>query len=119
MGYPHGLFSWTDVSVPDVEAAKTFYTGLFGWDAEDQFDPDGNYVEITYGGDGDPDTPDHGTLVEHEKRFANGSTTVLKHTKFEYDDLFRLEKREALAKTSPTAGNLGVDGWQTHPVTAA
>lgn len=52
MGYPHGLFSWTDISVPDVEAAKAFYTGLFGWEAEDQFDPDGKYVYTMFSLDG-------------------------------------------------------------------
>ena len=40
MGYQHGLFSWTDVAAPDPAAAKEFYTGLFGWEADDQFDPD-------------------------------------------------------------------------------
>ncbi len=44
MPYPHGMFSWIDVSVPDPETAKPFYTGLFGWDAEDAHDPDGNYI---------------------------------------------------------------------------
>jgi uncharacterized protein len=30
-----GTFSWADVSTTDQPAAKEFYTGLFGWDAED------------------------------------------------------------------------------------
>ncbi|MBT8212257.1 MAG: VOC family protein [Acidimicrobiia bacterium] len=42
--YPHGLFTWADLASADVEGAKAFYSGLFGWDAEDQFDPDGNYI---------------------------------------------------------------------------
>lgn len=42
--YPFGLFSWADLSAPDVDAAKKFYTGLFGWEAEDQLDPNGNYI---------------------------------------------------------------------------
>jgi predicted enzyme related to lactoylglutathione lyase len=29
---PTGTPCWVDVSVPDVEAAKTFYAGLLGWD---------------------------------------------------------------------------------------
>jgi uncharacterized protein len=33
--YPHGTFSWTDLSTPDPEAAKAFYGGLFGWEHED------------------------------------------------------------------------------------
>ena len=29
---PTGTPCWMDISVPDVEAAKAFYTGLLGWD---------------------------------------------------------------------------------------
>lgn len=39
-----GQFSWTDISLPDPEAGKAFYAGLFGWEGEEQFDPDGNYI---------------------------------------------------------------------------
>ena len=35
MRYPHGLFGWVDLSSTDVDAAKAFYTGLFGWTTED------------------------------------------------------------------------------------
>lgn len=41
--YDHGTPSWVDLTTPDVDAAKAFYGGLFGWDAEDQFD-DGQFV---------------------------------------------------------------------------
>lgn len=44
MGYAHGLFTWADISTPDPASASSFYTSLFGWEAEDQHDPDGNYV---------------------------------------------------------------------------
>ena len=30
-----GTFSWTDLNTTDQEAAKAFYSGLFGWDFED------------------------------------------------------------------------------------
>ena len=33
--YPDGLFSWVDLATTDVESAKAFYGGLFGWSAED------------------------------------------------------------------------------------
>jgi uncharacterized protein len=36
-----GTFSWTDLSTPDPEAAKTFYSALFGWEAEDTPIPGG------------------------------------------------------------------------------
>jgi uncharacterized protein len=31
-----GTFSWTDLATTDPDAAKRFYTSLFGWDYEDQ-----------------------------------------------------------------------------------
>ena len=33
--YTAGTFSWADVSTTDQEGAKAFYSGLFGWEAED------------------------------------------------------------------------------------
>lgn len=33
--YTPGTFSWTDLSTTDQDAAKAFYGGLFGWEAED------------------------------------------------------------------------------------
>ena len=34
--YPPGAFSWVDLATTDVDAARDFYTALFGWtgDAE-------------------------------------------------------------------------------------
>ena len=31
MRYPHGMFTWADAAVPDLEAGKAFYGGIFGW----------------------------------------------------------------------------------------
>jgi len=31
----HGAFSWCELMTTDVEAAKTFYTKLFGWETRD------------------------------------------------------------------------------------
>jgi predicted enzyme related to lactoylglutathione lyase len=33
--YPHGVTSWIDTEQPDLEAARTFYSGLFGWTLTD------------------------------------------------------------------------------------
>jgi uncharacterized protein len=33
--YAPGTFCWTDLATTDQEAAKAFYSGLFGWEAED------------------------------------------------------------------------------------
>jgi hypothetical protein len=34
-GYTPGTFCWTDLTSTDPGAAKDFYSGLFGWEAED------------------------------------------------------------------------------------
>ncbi|HEX3317280.1 MAG TPA: VOC family protein [Solirubrobacteraceae bacterium] len=33
--YAPGTFSWTDLSTTDQDAAKRFYAGVFGWEAQD------------------------------------------------------------------------------------
>ena len=43
--HPPGTFSWVDLATTDVAAAKTFYSSLFGWDAEDT---DANGVQYTF-----------------------------------------------------------------------
>jgi len=34
--YAPGTFCWADLGTPDADAAKRFYTALFGWSAEDR-----------------------------------------------------------------------------------
>src|SRR3954465_2893037 len=50
--YEPGTPSWVDLSTPDVDGAKRFYTELFGWDAEDAGPPEetGGYGFFTQGG---------------------------------------------------------------------
>ena len=43
--YTPGTFSWADVTTTDQDAAKAFYSGLFGWEAEDL--PVGDGVSYT------------------------------------------------------------------------
>jgi uncharacterized protein len=46
-----GTFSWTDLATTDTDSAKRFYTGLFGWDTDDQPIPgDGVYTMLLRGG---------------------------------------------------------------------
>jgi hypothetical protein len=33
--YTPGTFSWTDLTTPDQDGSKAFYTALFGWEAQD------------------------------------------------------------------------------------
>ena len=65
----HGTLCWADLVTPDIERAKTFYTGLFGWKVSaGENDPSG-YLHIANGKDfiggipparfGDPNAPPH------------------------------------------------------------
>lgn len=44
--YAPGTFSWVDLSTTDQEAAKSFYAGLFGWEADDRPVGDGVYYSM-------------------------------------------------------------------------
>jgi uncharacterized protein len=46
--YTPGTFSWTDLATTDPGAAKTFYAGLFGWQAEDVPVPGGGYYSMQH-----------------------------------------------------------------------
>jgi predicted enzyme related to lactoylglutathione lyase len=39
---------WVDLTTPDIEASKSFYTGLFGWDTRDQLDDQGDHVYTSF-----------------------------------------------------------------------
>jgi predicted enzyme related to lactoylglutathione lyase len=50
--YEPGTFSWADLGTTDPEAAKQFYGGLFGWEAEDMPIPEGGvYSMMSIGGE--------------------------------------------------------------------
>jgi predicted enzyme related to lactoylglutathione lyase len=38
--YPPGTFSWAELATSDADAAKAFYTALFGWEYDDRPIPD-------------------------------------------------------------------------------
>jgi predicted enzyme related to lactoylglutathione lyase len=44
--YPPGTFSWADVTTTDQAAAKEFYSGLLGWEAEDMPVGDGTHYSM-------------------------------------------------------------------------
>lgn len=50
--YDPGTPCWIDLTSPDTDASTAFYSGLFGWDAEDQHDPDGNHIYTNFSRDG-------------------------------------------------------------------
>ena len=48
--YPAGTPSWVDHAAKDVAASNSFYSGLFGWEAEDQGEEMGHYTILRKGG---------------------------------------------------------------------
>lgn len=51
--YEAGTPNWIDLSTTDVEAAKAFYGGLFGWTFEDSSGPDGEFIYAMASKDGE------------------------------------------------------------------
>jgi predicted enzyme related to lactoylglutathione lyase len=51
-GYAAGEVCWTDLQTRDVEAAKAFYSAVFGWRYEDLPTPDGRSYAQAFLGDG-------------------------------------------------------------------
>ena len=49
--WPEGTPAWVDLMAPDIEAAKAFYGGLFGWDFAKSGPEFGGYVVATLDGD--------------------------------------------------------------------
>jgi len=47
----HGAFSWFELTTSDLEAAKNFYTKLFGWKTEDSPMGDGRPYTVVKVGD--------------------------------------------------------------------
>ena len=46
-GYTSGTFCWAELATNDQQAAKSFYGGLFGWDADDTpVDDTGSYYSM-------------------------------------------------------------------------
>ena len=45
----HGAFSWCELMTTDVEAAKAFYTKLFGWGTDEMSMPGMTYTVIKAG----------------------------------------------------------------------
>ncbi len=42
--YSPGTPCWVDLMTPDVDGSKAFYQSVFGWEAHDQFDDEGNRI---------------------------------------------------------------------------
>lgn len=48
--YAPGTPSWVDISTPDMEATKTFYSGLFGWERTESDPVYGGYANFLLNG---------------------------------------------------------------------
>jgi predicted enzyme related to lactoylglutathione lyase len=45
----HGAFSWFELMTTDPDAAREFYTQLFGWGSKDMDMPSGKYTTLQVG----------------------------------------------------------------------
>jgi uncharacterized protein len=65
--YPHGTFCWVELGMPDVDRAKTFYSGLLGWTIEEVASSDAGTYLI-----GRLDGKDVAGLHDHSEGGAHG-----------------------------------------------
>lgn len=81
--YDHGVPSWIDLGSPDLEAAKAFYGGLFGWDTPAGPPEAGGYSVCELGGKtvaglGPKMNPDFPTVWMTYVNVDNAEATVTK-----------------------------------------
>lgn len=69
---------WVDLMTTDVNGAISFYSGLFGWDTEDQLDDDGNRIYTLCQIDGKNVTGISGPMqgIEHPMTVWNSYVTT-------------------------------------------
>jgi predicted enzyme related to lactoylglutathione lyase len=70
-----GTFSWADLSSTDPDGARAFYTGLFGWDTDDNPIPDGGVYTMLLKG-GKPVAALSGTMSDDQPSAWNSYVTV-------------------------------------------
>lgn len=58
-----GALCWVELYTTDVEAARTFYSGLFDWQTQDFPLPDGSGTYVLLNAEGQPDERMHGGLM--------------------------------------------------------
>ena len=50
--HPAGTPCWVDLMSPDVDGSKAFYSSVFGWDASDEVDDEGNRIYVMFSQNG-------------------------------------------------------------------
>ena len=82
--WPNGTPAWVDIGVPDVEAAKSFYADLFGWEYSGGGEEFGGYLNATLNGrmvagmgpQQDPDDPPRWTTYFATDDAAAGAERI-------------------------------------------
>jgi predicted enzyme related to lactoylglutathione lyase len=122
--YPPGTFSYTDLSTSDPDAAKRFYTELFGWDFEDSPIPeeagggvytmlrkDGKDVAALYkAGEGQPNAWASYVTVESADSTAAKATDLGGTLIMEPFDVMEVGRMTTIQ--DPTGGIL--NAWEPH-----
>ncbi len=52
--YEHGVPSWIDIGLPDLESGLRFYSELFGWESQDMGEESGHYTIVSKNGKRSP-----------------------------------------------------------------
>ncbi len=90
--YEHGTPNWIDITTPDPDAAKEFYSELFGWSWDDQTGPDGNVYSMA-SKDGQPIAG----LGKTSQEMINQGVPPMWNTYFAADDCDEVAKKASAA----------------------
>jgi len=122
--YPNGIFSWIDLATTDLEGAKAFYQGLFGWEAVDvptdqgtiytMFQIDGK--NVAGGGEMSPDMREQGvppfwsSYVKHDDVDAIAQKISDAGGNLMFPPMDVMEEGRMTMAQDPTGATFGV--WQ-------
>jgi uncharacterized protein len=129
--YPDGVFCWIDLMTTDVAGAKTFYSGLFGWDFDDQpIDMGGVYTmaqiegkNVAGMGEMQPDMKEQGmppvwsSYVKHSDADAVAAKVMEAGGTLMMPPMDVMEEGRMMMFTDPTGAAVGI--WQPKNHTGA
>ncbi|MBP7999307.1 MAG: VOC family protein [Chloroflexi bacterium] len=124
--YPNGIFNWVDLSTTDIEGAKAFYRGIFGWEATDipiSSDMGGSYTNFSINGHGvagggqiSPEMQANGmpttwmSYVKHDDADAMAARITAAGGTLVMPPMDVMEEGRMLMAIDPTGATFGV--WQ-------
>lgn len=124
--YPNGIFNWVDLTSANQQAAKVFYSSLFGWETEDAPLPMGDVYttfklhgkNVAGCGQLSPEMQAQGipsawtSYIKHDNADAIAEKIGAAGGALVFPPMDVMEEGRMLMATDPTGATFGV--WQPH-----